>query len=975
MKALNFGDFLSVFLACGAAVCQNSAPAADSQPSFKAEANLVLVPVVVRDASGNAIGNLKEEDFELFDKGKTQEITSFTLEETTPRAAENRSLPPARASATTATQTAEQSKLAPMAIPQRFIALLFDDLHLEVGGPGEPAPGTMWPGELVATRKAAQAYIATLRPSDRVAIFTTSGAAVQDFTSDRDKLLEAIRKWAPSHPQVPMIAGSHLIDVAGQHDSQKVIIQTGDIVRRMARLPGQHAIVLLSPGMMLHDEGALPWSQIPETMVLIDHAIRSQVVINCLDTRGLYSKRNGVYDEFPARLADGTGGRFIRDTNDMDGSLRQLATAPRFIYVLGFSPADLKPDGSFHDLKVKLRDAKGLDLEARKGYWAPDAKELARRQNQPAAGDLAAAPRVSEDETKEISEALGIVPKPEPSIAPTPPPSTPAPAPVPAPGEAEISTRDEPATFRAQTNLVQVPVVVRDREGHAVGNLRKEDFRVLDKGKRQEIAKFIVEKTAPAALMETRAQAPPPSAGAAPATPAPVPATRFVAFVFDDRHMQFADLPQVRDAVRRYLRSSLQPGDRVALFTTSGKGDVDFTTDPEALDKALLAIRPSPLTMGNSCFHISYFQAVQIDQQVTLHPSSDDVNKSVALKAAVFDGQRCANLDFNTVVVEIRDAFLNGKQETRSTLATLRETVRRMALLPGRRSIILASPGFFVSPEMQDQSNDLIALAIRSKVLINTIDARGVWTLSSYGADQPGLPPPADIITFKQSEGTVADDEMFALAEGTGGTANFNNDFDGGVRKAAAAPECLYILGFDPPNLKFDGSFHALKVTVNASDKVSVQARRGYWAPKQAEGADAVVKQEIEDAVFSRDEIHNLPVEMHTQVTREGSAVKLDVLTSVDLKLVHYRKADDRHRNDVTIIACLFDPNGNFVAGVQKTLQLRLRDETMGALSQKPPVIVTSDFDVKPGEYLVRLVARDAEHQQLTTENAAVDVP
>jgi len=298
-----------------------------------------------------------------------------------------------------------------------------------------------------------------------------------------------------------------------------------------------------------------------------------------------------------------------------------------------------------------------------------------------------------------------------------------------------------------------------------------------------------------------------------------------------------------------------------------------------------------------------------------------------------------------------------------------------MALLPGQRSVILASPGFFVSPEMQDESNALIALAIRSKALINTIDARGVWTSPYFGADQNGPPPPPDIIAFKDSDGTVADDEMFALAEGTGGMANFTNDFEVGVRKAAAAPEFVYILGFDPPNLKFDGSFHSLKVTVNASAKVSVQARRGYWAPKEAEGADAVVKQEIEDAVFSRDEIHNLPIEVHTQVTREGDGVKLNVLTSVDLKLVRYRKADDRNRNDVTIIACLFDPNGNFIAGLRKTLQLRLRDETMGALAEKPPVIVTSDFDVSRGEYLVRLVARDAEGQQLTTENAAVDVP
>ena len=973
MKALNFGLSLSVFFVCGLALGQDAAPSAGSQVSYKAETNVVLVPVVVRDAGGNAVGNLTREDFELFDRGRAQTISSFELEDTTPHVAEDRGLPAAGESPASAiAQPREGSKAARrMVIPQRFIALLFDDLHLEVGGPGEPPPGMMQMGELAATRKAAQDYIAALRPADRVAVFTTSGAQVQDFTSDHDRLLQVIQKWSPLHPDLPTVAGSHLKDTAGQNDSQKIIIQAGDIVQRMARLPGQHMVILLSPGMVLHEEGQMPWSQIPETMALIDRAIRSRVVFNALDTRGLYSTRNGVYDEFPARLADGTGGRFIHDTNDMEGSLRQLADAPRFMYVLGFSPADLKPNGSFHEVKVKLRDAKGLDLEARKGYWAPDAKELARRQNQPATGDLAAAPQVSKEETSEISEALGIVPKSEPSLAPSP---VTAPQTASAPGEAEISTHDEPTTFKAQTNLVQVPVVVRDREGRAVGNLRKEDFRILDKGKRQEIARFVVEKAAPAALVQTQTSRSP----VASAPTAPAPATHFIAFVFDDRHMQTADLPQVRDAVRRYIRSSLQPGDRAALFTTSGKGDVDFTIDQEALDKALLAIRPSPLTSSGvgPCFHVSYFQAVQIDQQVSLHPTPDDASRSVALKTAVWDGQRCAKLDFDNVVVEIRDAFLNGKQETRSTLATLRETVRRMAILPGQRSIILASPGFFVSPEMQDQSNDLIALAIRSKVLINTIDARGVWTLSSYGADQSGPPPPNDIVTFKQSEGTVADDEMWALSEGTGGTANFTNDFDDGLRKAAAAPEYLYILGFDPPNLKFDGSFHALKVAVNASDKLSVQARRGYWAPKQAEGADALVKQEIEDAVFSRDQIHNLPIEVHTQFFKKNdTTATVKVEASIDLKQLRFRKADDRNRNDVTVVACLFDPNGNFVAGVQKTLELRLRDETMSTLAQKPPVIVASDFEVSRGEYLVRMVARDSEGQQLTTANAAVDIP
>ena len=142
---------------------------------------------------------------------------------------------------------------------------------------------------------------------------------------------------------------------------------------------------------------------------------------------------------------------------------------------------------------------------------------------------------------------------------------------------------------------------------------------------------------------------------------------------------------------------------------------------------------------------------------------------------------------------------------------------------------------------------------------------------------------------------------------------------------------------------------------------MSLQVRRGYWAPKHADDPVSASRQEIENAVFSRDEIHNLPVEMHTQVTKAGDAATLNVLTSVDLKQIHLRKADNRNRNDLTIVAAVFDANGNFIAGTQKTLQLRLRDETVRGLDQKPPVTVDTNFDMKPGAYLVDVYKRQGE--------------
>jgi VWFA-related protein len=940
---LHLARFLAV---AGAVLVCSPIASPQGEVAFKAETDLVLVPVVVRDAKGNAVGNLRKEDFQLFDKGKPQEITKFTLEGTTGRVAEDRSLPGGNA---------PPANAPPITIPDHFVALQFDDVHMN-GGPGN-AGGF---GDLVYSRDAALKFLDALRPGDRVAVFTTSGSVMLDFTSDRAKLREALLKLRPAMPN-PAMASACQIQQDIERESRAVVIQTADIVRRMALLPGQRTVVLISSGLMLYSQPnvACAWSVVPETTQLIDKAVRSRVVVNGLDARGLAITSNLAFQEFQERVADGTGGRFITNNNDLAGAVRQFGDTPKYIYVLGFSPETLEPDGRFHSLTVKLASGHKLEIQARKGYWAPDAK-------------------------LGIADAAANRPEvPETAVVTAPAPASAKPA-----SEAEISTHDAPATFKVQSNLVEVPVVVRDRQGHAIGNLRQDDFRILDKGKRQEITKFAVQKAAAPAAAKSRAenaQTLPDGRGSVPSgsvpsgsvtLPAPpVLPSRFVAFVFDDVNIHFEDLPQVRAAVDRYLRTSLQPGDRVALYTTSGRIGVDFTDSASAIGGPLMKIGPSPIgppVFGSCGAYVSYFQAVQIDQQVGLQPQLSDLSKSLALRVAVDEFG-----DFNTTMQYVRDAYTSGLQETRAALAALKIVVQRMGAMPGQRSVVFVSPGFFVPPDLENVSSDLMALAIRSKVLVSAIDARGVWTNPAFDACRPGASASViqDESAFASIEQQANTDELIALAEGTGGTVNLNNDFDGGVRKAAAAPEYLYVLGFAPQNLKFDGSFHALKVTLATGVKASIQARRGYWAPKHPEDPGVAAKQEIESAVFSRDEIHNLPVEMHTQVLKAGDGEKLNVLASVDLKQIHLRKADDRNRNDVTIVAAVFDTNGNFIAGKEKVLQLRLRDETVRRLEQRPPVTIDTDFDMQPGAYLVRLVVRDAEGQELTAENAGVQIP
>src|ERR1022692_4416661 len=51
----------------------------EAPATFNTRVNLVSVPVVVRDNKGRAVGNLHQEDFRLFDKGKQQIITKFSV--------------------------------------------------------------------------------------------------------------------------------------------------------------------------------------------------------------------------------------------------------------------------------------------------------------------------------------------------------------------------------------------------------------------------------------------------------------------------------------------------------------------------------------------------------------------------------------------------------------------------------------------------------------------------------------------------------------------------------------------------------------------------------------------------------------------------------------------------------------------------------------------------------------------------------
>jgi VWFA-related protein len=547
---------------------------------------------------------------------------------------------------------------------------------------------------------------------------------------------------------------------------------------------------------------------------------------------------------------------------------------------------------------------------------------------------------------------------------------------------AELTSRDEPTTFKVNVKLVVVRAVVRDPQGHAIGTLQKEDFQIFDKGKPQIISQFEVEQpgTITAKARQTSEENPT-DALTASAGPLPVVPERFVAYVFDDVHLQFGDLARVRQAAERHF-ATLRPTDRAAVFTTSGQGNLDFTDDRAKLHDALFRLQPRPISSGSGspsdCPTMSFYEADLIQDKRDPFATSVAVQEATAcLPKDPRTGQPI--VDPRTVVDSASMQVLQtGEHESRISLGILKDVVGEVSRMPGQRSVVLVSPGF-IAPEMESEYNALIDHALRSQVVVNTLDARGLYVGTPFGDISNPNSLPASVAGPKAmieiAAESAQDDLLAVLADGTGGVFFHNsNDFDEGFRRVAQTPEYSYVLAFTPQDLKLDGSYHALKVTLKNSQKLTLQARRGYFAPKHFADPNEQAKQEIEDAMYSQEELHNLPVRLHTQFFKASEEdAKLVVLAHVDVQHLHFRKAEGRNNNVLTCVSAVFNRNGNFLQGTAKTVTMHWKDETLEHKLNSGITLKTS-FDVKPGSYLVRLVVRDSEGQLMSAENGSVEI-
>jgi len=554
----------------------------------------------------------------------------------------------------------------------------------------------------------------------------------------------------------------------------------------------------------------------------------------------------------------------------------------------------------------------------------------------------------------------------------------------------ELATQEVPSPFKVQVqrNMVLVRAIVRDAKGLPVSGLKKEDFRLFDNGKPQEIDQFAVESSNgnPAVAVKVPEEEPTGEERSARPPEDSIP-RNYQALYFDDVQMQFEDIAHARDAAERYLAATLTPAGRVGIFTSSGQGALDFTDDRSQIHAALFKLRPRPtyLRETNACPDISEYQAYLIveqrDPDATAIASDEYVQCNCSGLPAQAQ-QACISQAPNVVDGDATRIMEMAETHNIDILRGLEQVVRRTALMPGRRSVIFISPGFLLY-HLETQISEISDRALRANVVVNALDPRGLYVIIPGGdASQENRVMPSNAaLSGRKSQlimngYSVAEDVLVSFASDTGGQFFHNsNDLDKGFRQVGTLAEVSYVLAFSPRNLKPDGRFHKLKVSLANPKGFTLQARRGYFAPKASEDAAARAKEEIQDAVYSQDDLRELPIEVHTQFFKlNESDVRLSVLTHLDMSSLHFLKQQDRNSNDLTFITVLFDRDGKYLTGKEKKVVCHLRDDTLARLS-RTGITLKMEFDVKPGTYMVRQIVRDSQAGQLSGLSRTIEIP
>jgi VWFA-related protein len=530
---------------------------------------------------------------------------------------------------------------------------------------------------------------------------------------------------------------------------------------------------------------------------------------------------------------------------------------------------------------------------------------------------------------------------------------------------AQNPDQPQPPRLRVGINFVRVDVIVTDRKGEPVLDLKQEEFRVKEDGKPQTIESFSVVKIVDEA---SQVDAPPPLEIRSvydEQREAARPDVRLFVLFLDDYHVRRGNDMSVRAPLIDFVQR-LGPADMVAvMYPLTSINALSFTRNRKSLISA-----------------IEHFEGRRFDYR----PRNELEERYANYPASVVE--RIRN-EVTMTAIKGAAIKLGGLREGRKSIILVSEGFTNI-LPPQLNDPVASMPGlgnpnrgnatavnsdrteFFAKADMMSDLTLIFQEANRNNTSIYAVDPRG---LAAFEYD------------INQAVGLQADkahldsalDNLRALADNTDGRAIINrNDLGKGMQQIMRDSSGYYLIGYNSSQAPTDGRFHKIDVEVTRRG-VDVRARKGYWAYTAEDAARAVAPPKPEPPAAVSNALASLaepprgrPARFWIGTTRgDNGKSRVTFVWEPIAAAPGERKPGMEGASYVTLTALAPDGRSLFRGRVPE--QPAPASASGAALGSASPTSAT--FEVPPGQLQLRMVVQNADGQVMDASSRELTVP
>lgn len=378
-------------------------------------------------------------------------------------------------------------------------------------------------------------------------------------------------------------------------------------------------------------------------------------------------------------------------------------------------------------------------------------------------------------------------------------------------------------TFRSSTALVEVDIIVKDKDGRFVSGLTSDDFEVFEEGQPQTIQHFYLVTQTPTASTEPRSDV------VLPRSPDQMERRAFVLF-FDTEHLASSGLARLKDAAMNFIRDHFRRNDLAGVFANGTMWRGRLSSDMQDVLDGIRWVTPAFETSARRLAMLVEYPRIESEFDALRIDSGDQrLLEDIGTKNCIDEPQSCAQEGGREYVIDkiqrkARMFVAEARRAASSTLDVLTYMSRNLARLEGRKTLVMLSEGFLVD-EIRSQLPQIAGEASRAGVTIYTINARG--TAGTGGRIVADASVNAGSLS---TYGDSSEEGLDILSVETGGIAFRHSDnFAAALTAVASDTSTYYVLAYSPQNATLDGKFRRIQLKTKWGG-LTVRARRGYVA-------------------------------------------------------------------------------------------------------------------------------------------------